>query len=176
MRVTSPPGVRSRRARSGRPWRGCRRAPPLGSTVGQALYGLQLLRGGRGNGFRFLRGGVGAPLGLFERLADPGRPFADALRQLRDLLPRARRAARRLRDAGQVLQPNRSSCAPRLRGRRGRARAAARPGRAPGASLVRTSRRCAPLGRSPPRACAPHRPPLRTHGHERRHGLLRSWR
>src|SRR6266446_8915072 len=77
----------------------------LGSTVGQALDGLQLLRGGRGNGFGFLRGRVGTRLGLFERLADPGRPFADALRQLRDLLPSARRAARGLRDAGQVLHP-----------------------------------------------------------------------
>src|SRR5216683_2468996 len=65
----------------------------LSSTVGQALDGLQLLRGGGGNGFGFLGRGVRARLGLLERLADPGRPLADALRQLRDLLPSAGRAA-----------------------------------------------------------------------------------
>src|SRR5712691_1786443 len=77
----------------------------LGSAVGQALDGLQLLRGCSGHGFGLLRRGVGARLGLLQRLVDPGRPLADAVRQVRDLLPGARGAARHLRNAGQVLHP-----------------------------------------------------------------------
>src|SRR2546422_1402490 len=44
-------------------------------SVGQTLDGLELLRSGRGDGFGFLRRGVGARLGLLQRLADPGRPL-----------------------------------------------------------------------------------------------------
>src|SRR3989449_3701529 len=64
-------------------------------SVGQTLDGLELLRSGRGDGFGFLRRGVGARLGLLQRLADPGRPLANTVRQVRDLLPGARRTDRK---------------------------------------------------------------------------------
>src|SRR5438034_676502 len=71
----------------------------------QTFDGLQLLRGSGGDGFGFLRRGVGTRLGLLERLIDSGRPLPDAMRQLRDLFPGAGRAPRRLCNAGQVLYP-----------------------------------------------------------------------
>src|SRR5207247_396150 len=77
----------------------------LGSAMRQTFDGLQLLRGSGGDGFGFLRRGVGTRLGLLERLIDPGRPLPDAMGQLRDLFPRAGRAPRRLCNAGQVLYP-----------------------------------------------------------------------
>src|SRR3989442_2055491 len=81
------------------------RSRQFGRAVRQALDGVQLLRGGGGDCFGFLTGGVGAPLGLLERLADPGCPLADAARQLRHLLPGTCRAARRLRDSSEVVDP-----------------------------------------------------------------------
>src|SRR5713101_9788550 len=77
----------------------------LGSAMRQAFDGLRLLRGSGGDGFGFLRRGVGTRLGLLERLIDSGRPLPDAMGQLRYLLPGAGRAARRLCNAGQVLHP-----------------------------------------------------------------------
>src|SRR5437762_13508431 len=77
----------------------------LGSAMRQPFDGLQLLRGSGGDGFGFLRRGVGTRLGLLERLIDSGRPLPDAMRQLRDLFPGAGRAPRRLCNAGQVLYP-----------------------------------------------------------------------
>src|SRR3989441_373998 len=77
----------------------------LGSAMRQTFDGLQLLRGSGGDGFGFLRRGVGTRLGLLERLMDSGRPLPDAMRQLRDLFPGAGRAPRRLCNAGQVLYP-----------------------------------------------------------------------
>src|SRR3989442_12033629 len=81
------------------------RSRQFGGAVRQALDGAQLLRGGGGDCFGFLTGGVGAPFGLLERLADPTCSLADAARQLRHLLPGACRAARRLRDSGEVVHP-----------------------------------------------------------------------
>src|SRR5438067_2374859 len=69
----------------------------LGSAMRQTFDGLQLLRGSGGDGFGFLRRGVGTRLGLLERLFDSGRPLPDAMRQLRDAGSRSRR--RRCRGA-----------------------------------------------------------------------------
>src|SRR2546430_17081140 len=57
----------------------------LGSAMRQTFDGLQLLRGSGGDGFGFLRRGVGTRLGLLERLMDSGRPLPDAMRQLREI-------------------------------------------------------------------------------------------
>src|SRR2546428_3752 len=77
----------------------------FGRAVRQALDGAQLLRGGGGDCFGFLTGGVGAPFGLLQRLADPACSLAGAARQIRHPLTGACRAARRLRDSGEVGYP-----------------------------------------------------------------------
>src|SRR2546430_16926245 len=77
----------------------------LGSAMRQTLDGLQLLRGSGGDGFGFLRRGVGTRLALLGRLRDPGPPLPDALRQPRPLVPRAGPAPPRPAKPGQALPP-----------------------------------------------------------------------
>src|SRR5881628_1173523 len=77
----------------------------LGSAAGEPGDRLELLRGGGGDGLRFLGRRLGARLCLPERLADRRRLIRDTAREVGRTLSRPGAARRGFRDPAQVVHP-----------------------------------------------------------------------